>query len=121
VPPDSAAFAKEQAEAEAATAAARREVAEAEREAATEAAQAVAEEEARQKAECVTWGIGTFQCPKKYCDPKETMHNMDALFDGKVSWEDRNPNPSTLTRTLSLTRTRTRTRTLTLALALALP
>jgi hypothetical protein len=68
-------------------------VAEAERAAAAEATAAAEEEAARQKAECVTWGVGSFQCPRKYCEPKETMHNMDALFDGKVRWEGRNPNP----------------------------
>ena len=66
-------------------------MAEAERTAAAEAAAAAAEEAARQKAECVTWGVGSFQCPRKYCEPKETMHNMDALFDGKVCCEGRNP------------------------------
>ena len=71
-------------------AAIRVEAAEARAEAA-EAAAAAAEEAARQKAECITWGVGSFQCPRKYCEPKETMHNMDALFDGKVCCEGRNP------------------------------
>ena len=89
VDPDSAAFAREEAEAKAATAAERKEVAEAETASAAEEAVAAAEEAARQKEECLTWGIGTVQCPKKYCDPRETIHNMDALFGPLVYWDAR--------------------------------
>ena len=84
VDPDTDAFAKEEAEAEAATAAARKQVAQAESAMATEAAKAKAEEAARQKDECKTWGIGSFQCPKKFCDPRETISNMDSLFRPEI-------------------------------------